>query len=303
MKAILCTLTTALLGLSVASSEDLKLPLGDREIALSQIEGGSGSSGPLLVSLHSNEKTAISAANEVLKSRSGSLYVLENGGERRMPVYSTTRRLTIDPNRVFSEAGVIRDLRMYSIFREGEARQCVQFGQDIIEKIEITKSRTVVALHNNTNGHFSLRSYLPGGSEAKAAAMVHHSDEDEDNFFLVTEKHLFEALRLRGFNVVLQDNKNAPDDGSLSVYCGRHGIPYVNVEAENGDLKNQIRMLEALFVELEKCRTSVELYSALPKDDGSWRGGVFTPLDALQIGNAVVSATGPGREQFRPTLR
>jgi hypothetical protein len=296
MKATFCILAAALLGLSLASSEDLKLALGDREIALSQIEGGSGSSGPLLVSLHSNEKTAISAAKELLKSRSGSLYVLENGGERRMPVYSRTKRLTIDPNRIFSEAGVIRDLRMYSIFREDEARQCVQFGQDIIEKIGITKSRTVVALHNNTNGHFSLRSYLPGGSEAKATAMVHQGDEDEDNFFLVTEKHLFEALRLRGFNVVLQDNKNAPDDGSLSVYCGRHGIPYVNVEAENGDLTNQIRMLEALIDELEKCRTSAELYSALPKTGGSWLERVIAPRDVLKIGNAVVSAAGSGGE-------
>lgn len=231
--------------------ETLKLPLGDREVSFSRIEGADAEGGPLLLSLHSDESTAILAATELLKRNSGTLYILENGGDRRIPVYSTTRRLTVDPNRIFSKAGITKDLRRFSIFRETEADHCAKFGQALLEMVGVTESRTVVALHNNTNGAYSIRSYLPGGSESKAAAKVHQGSDDEDNFFLVTEWHRFESLSTRGFNVVLQDNTNAPDDGSLSVHCGRHGIPYINVEAEKGNLEFQTRMLEALFEEFK----------------------------------------------------
>jgi hypothetical protein len=40
------------------------------------------------------------------------------------------------------------------------------------------------------------------------------------------------------------------DDGSLSVYCGKLGIPYVNVEAQHGHLVRQLKMLIFAFQEL-----------------------------------------------------
>ncbi|MEM7700105.1 MAG: M15 family peptidase, partial [Verrucomicrobiota bacterium] len=106
---------------------------------------------------------------------------------------------------------------------------------------------TVIALHNNTDGGYSLLSYLPGGSEAAAGADVHRSGADTDNFFLVTQERLFRSLKARNFNVALQDNRNAPEDGSLSVYCGKKGISYINVEAQHGDSAAQTQMLKALF--------------------------------------------------------
>jgi hypothetical protein len=44
---------------------------------------------------------------------------------------------------------------------------------------------------------------------------------------------------------MLQDNANVPDDGSMSVYFARQGIPYLNIEANNGHLKEQIEMVRA----------------------------------------------------------
>jgi hypothetical protein len=68
---------------------------------------------------------------------------------------------------------------------------------------------------------------------------------DRSDFFVATEPWIFDFLRGRRFSAVLQ--AGAPsDDGSLSVYCARQRIPYINVEARFGHLAEQVRMLEAL---------------------------------------------------------
>jgi hypothetical protein len=69
---------------------------------------------------------------------------------------------------------------------------------------------------------------------------------DPSDFDFVTERPVFEALRARGNNVVLQDNSRVTDDGSLSVYCGRVGKRYINVEAKHGHLSEQVKMLREL---------------------------------------------------------
>ena len=55
------------------------------------------------------------------------------------------------------------------------------------------------------------------------------------------------------FNVMLQDNANVPDDGSMSVYFARQRIPYLNIEANTDHLQEQIEMVRAarqMLVEL-----------------------------------------------------
>ena len=47
--------------------------------------------------------------------------------------------------------------------------------------------------------------------------------------------------------MILQDNENCIDDGSLSVYCGKRNIPYANVEAEDGHLTEQIFLISELI--------------------------------------------------------
>ena len=94
---------------------------------------------------------------------------------------------------------------------------------------------------------FSVLAYAKGGIYAHEAAKVHVArDKRPDDFFFVTEPALFEALKGRGYNTVLQDNAHATDDGSLSVRCAKDGIRYVNVEAQHGHLDAQRDMLRAL---------------------------------------------------------
>ena len=53
-----------------------------------------------------------------------------------------------------------------------------------------------------------------------------------------------DTLKDENINVVLQDNENCFDDGSLSVYCGKKQIRYANVEAEEGHLREQVFLIE-----------------------------------------------------------
>ena len=55
-----------------------------------------------------------------------------------------------------------------------------------------------------------------------------------------------------GFNVVLQNNANVTDDGSLSVYCGQREIEYVNVEAQHGHRGANRKMLKRMLRELKR---------------------------------------------------
>lgn len=228
-------------------AEPVKVPLGTRNVTFQKLESPVQKQGPILISLHSNESTSVRAARSLLGSHAGTLVIIDGGGQRRIPLKEGSNRVTIDPNRVFSLAGVKRDMDRFSIYSEAEAKQCAAFGEQIVKTFGISAARPVIALHNNTNGGYSIDSYLEGGSEAAAAVKVHRAPADPDNFFLVTHPKLFEDLRKAGFNVVLQDNQGAPDDGSLSVYCGKRGIVYVNVEAQHQADAEQTRMLEAVL--------------------------------------------------------
>lgn len=233
--------------LSPLQAEPVPVLLGTRSVNFQRLESPLKKEGPLLISLHSNEATSTAAARSLLGSYPGTLIILDGGGQRRIPLKEGSNRVTIDPNRVFSLAGVKRDMDRFSIYSEAEAKQCADFGERIVKTFGISANRPVIALHNNTNGGYSIDSYLEGGSEAAAAAKVSRAPVDPDNFFLVTHPKLFDDLVREEFNVVLQDNRNAPDDGSLSVYCGRRNITYVNVEAQHGAEAEQRRMLEAVL--------------------------------------------------------
>ena len=42
------------------------------------------------------------------------------------------------------------------------------------------------------------------------------------------------------------------NDGSLSVYCGLKGIPYANVEAEDGHVEEQISLIAEVVSVIEE---------------------------------------------------
>lgn len=215
---------------------------------------------PLFCNLHDDENTAVEAGLVALSRSGGRLVELRHGGTRDVRFRLDGQTFAVDPNRIFTTEGTRRTLAKLSR-RTIEAERAVdRFARDLLSIYSIELSDVVIALHNNTEGHYSARSYEKGGDLASDAATVFIKDgSDPDDFFFVTERAVFDALRRRGFNVILQDNRRVTDDGSLSVYCGRAGVRYINVEAQHGHREEQVAMILALREVLE------ELGRARPK--------------------------------------
>lgn len=213
--------------------------LGETEVQIRITQFGTGYT---LVAPHANEQTSIAAAKIVLPYVGGKLVEVVHAGGRNVAFTQGGVRHTFDPNRIFTDGGIRQTLgATYS----AEAHQSVKgFANALLAHI---KGPTVIALHNNTDGGYSLASYQAGERYARDASEVHVVEGvDHDNFFFTTSSLLFETLKAQGQNIVLQ-SADVTDDGSLSVFCARVGIPYVNVEAQHGHQEVQKQMLEALL--------------------------------------------------------
>lgn len=250
-----CALVSGLLVLAAAgchsqplrsSPERIPLRLGQTEITFAVHL--TDRSQPAFLVLHDNEDTAVDVGLERIRAGGGRLVEVQAQGGRLVELELDGQTWRFDPNRVFTEAGAEATLRAHN----GSAPSHVlaearRFAESVLEIYGSGSLELVITLHNNSQEQYSAISYLPGGDLALAAAAVHLPPEaDPDDFFYVTERRFFDALAAEGFPVVLQDNMRVTDDGSLSVWAARRGVPYVNVEAEHGHRERQIQMLEAL---------------------------------------------------------
>jgi hypothetical protein len=211
-----------------------------------------GTNSITLVNLHDDEQASVEAGRVVLEKHGGRLIELVHSGKRRVVFSLNGKEYSFDPNRIFSPAGIRLTVRGEGNIPE-EAYQAVQrFADEFLRYFRLDRQRQLITLHNNGEGDFSINSYRPGAEfEADTAQLYVNPDGDPDDFYFVTEEPTFQELRKRKFNVVLQDNRIRRDDGSLSVYAGRHSIAYANVEAEPQHLGEQIRMVEIAVQLLE----------------------------------------------------
>jgi hypothetical protein len=211
---------------------------------------------PAYLVLHDDEDTAVEAGLETLQSLGGRLVEVRARGRRLLSFDLGGQTWRFDPNRVFTDAGAEATLRSHSGGGDtpGDVLAEVRrFADAVLAVYGVNSTPLVITLHNNTEGDYSAASYMMGGGLARSAAAVHlPTGADPDDFFFVTDPGLFHALVLEGFPVVLQDNLQVTDDGSLSVWAGRRGIPYVNIEAQHGNRERQTQMLDALVRVLAK---------------------------------------------------
>lgn len=198
---------------------------------------------------HDDENTAVKAANAVIAKHGGKIFELKHGGHRNIAFKIENINYEVDPNRMFSRRGIKASLASQGQGNVSEASiDAVEgFSATVVKKIKgLSGNKLFVAIHNNSNGAYSVLSYRPGQKYADSAVSVSiNSALDPDDFYFVTDKKLYSQIAARGYNVVLQ-SLAAPDDGSLSVLAGRLGMTYVNVESQHGHAMIQQEMLELL---------------------------------------------------------
>ncbi len=219
--------------------------LGDAVVTVVVHEGNTD--GLTFVNLHENERTSIEAAIDHIRQAGGRFIHLEHTGDRNISFSVNGTPFVVDPNRIFTDVGIRATLENLSSFSDAAARKVIEFRDELLRIINIESLPVVVAVHNNTNDQYSILSYTEGGIyESDASHVRVNPDQDIDDFFFITETSWYEPIGAAGYNVAVQHPSSVTDDGSLSVYCGRHGIPYVNVEAEHGHLEEQLEMLDFL---------------------------------------------------------
>jgi hypothetical protein len=227
-------------------SEIIPFRLGQSEVAF--VIHAKDDAHPAFLVMHDDENTAVEAGLETVRARGGRLVEVQAQGGRIVEFELGEGTWRFDPNRIFTEAGVTATLLEYNGGAPPEVLTEVRrFADAVLAAYDVASPGPIITLHNNTEGRYSAASYLPGGDYARDAAAVHLPPEaSPDDFFFVTDRSIYDALVLEGFPVVLQDNSRMTDDGSLSVWAGRRGVPYVNVETKHGHRERQIEMLEAL---------------------------------------------------------
>jgi hypothetical protein len=253
---ILCALT-CLMGplawvvpsLCHAQDGDLVLETSTRQMQLGEMKIGVATTEAkgskfVYVNLHDDENTSAQAGLNVLKRTGGRLVELRHSGQRDLTFTLEGKEFRVDANRIFTDAGIRATLQKQSRYAENAARSVSRFAEALLAVYQLDGADAVIALHNNSEGNYSAFSYAGGGNFARdAEAVFIRKGSDPDDFFFVTERSVFEGLKLRGYNVVLQDNSRVTDDGSLSVYCGKARVRYINVEAKHGHLKEQTQMI------------------------------------------------------------
>jgi len=219
----------------------LGLSLGDSRIYL--LEHAAGTRDLTMINLHDDENSGVEAALNFVENKGGRFYELSHNGNRNITFDLEGVTYKFDPNRMFTEPGLRESMESFGPVSELAVGAVLEFKEQILEKLDLTRAGIVVAVHNNTDNNYSALSYTDNHDLVREAARYDLKDgQDPDNFFFVTDSKYYDQLANSRFNVVEQNNEMVTDDGSLSVYCASIGIPYVNIEAQHGEIDEQLAM-------------------------------------------------------------
>jgi len=194
--------------------------------------------------IHDNEDTGVKAAIEYIRFSGGSIVDSQYGDVRNFGFSHQNRKYQIDPNKIYSEYGIMEGLEYYGATHPEVNASLNAAAEMILEFYNGSKPEYILTLHNNTDGAFGINSYLKGYELELVADSLHiNFNMDPDDLILVTDEKLFTAIKKHNVNVVLQ-SRDAADDGSLSLYAMQKNIPYINVEVQHGHQLQNLQLIE-----------------------------------------------------------
>ncbi len=220
--------------------------LGEKNITIKVVQYGQLVS-PCCVNVHDNEATAVQAARSILEQQGGILIKIENNAQRLISFPFKGVTYSFDPNRIFSETGIKNTLKAKGKINPLAIAEVQKFAARLLQLIPDSAS-CIVALHNNTDGDYSVKTYQPGGTRHTDAKRVYADTwQDIDDIALTTDEILFNKMAGFGYNSILQDNVKVDKDGSLSVYYGELNRRYINIETQFGKTIQYKEMLGKLL--------------------------------------------------------
>lgn len=224
---------------------ETKFKLGETEIAI--YEQKSPTAGDIVfLNVHEDETTSIETLYRYADIDSIHFFYLRHQWTRRIAFTMEGGDYDFDPNRIFTKKGRKKTLKDGANYSGKANKQVKKLAKAILHRLP--EGHTVVAVHNNTDENYSIKSYDVGGDEAENTKSVYINPEtDPDDFIYTTDAYFFKAFKEIGVNVILQDNKGYVNDGSLSVYCGKNKIPYINIETQKGHFDAQMHLMKEVL--------------------------------------------------------
>ena len=200
----------------------------------------------LFLNVHEDEITSIETTEAYAAENPIHFIRIAHLNTRRLNFDIGSKTFSVDPNRIYTRKGRRNTLKDGGKFSLKAAKQVKSFANIFLDFL---KSREVIiAMHNNTDVNYSIKSYQAGGDEFQNTAEVFVNPEmDPDDFIYTTEKEYYDKLVAKNINVILQDNRKFVNDGSLSVYCGINGIKYINIEAQKGHYDEQLELIKVVM--------------------------------------------------------
>ncbi len=233
----------------IPSEKTIFYKLADKTIPLKIQQYGTRTD-IVFINLHDDEYTSVDATKRILETEGGLLIEVENGLKRNIQFLLGGKYYRFDPNRIFSKEGIEKSLAELGRSSAKAISEVEKFGKRILQLLP-ENAVCIIALHNNSPELFSALNYTAGNKRSKESKKVYiNPKEDADDFFLTTDAELYEKLADSGYNTILQDNKRCTEDGSLSVYCGKKNIRYVNCETEHGKMEQYYEMIKTLMAGL-----------------------------------------------------
>ncbi|HUC80314.1 MAG TPA: hypothetical protein VMR70_05325 [Flavisolibacter sp.] len=223
----------------VGTTQQHQFSFGEKKLTVTGTTYATGIPVQFLL-LHSNETTAAEVAGKVSAELGIDFLRIENNNQRLIDFELQKTAFRFDPNRIFSTEGIVASLQKLSQYAESAFQTIFYFREFLLGLVN--REKVIVAVHNNTDGAFSLLDY-----QKDETGLIHQNPAlDPDDFFITTDSLIFSRLKEANFNVALEYRDALADDGSLSIYSSRNNLHYVNVEAEHGHAKQQEEMLRAL---------------------------------------------------------
>ena len=187
--------------------------------------------------IHGDEETARGVLLQHMKTHHGVAFIIQ-GHTRDVPIGSGK----IDPNRMFSRPGAEANLRTLNPKWTAEQMQDAldlldRKREKLLRAFLSSDRRVTIALHNNSEA-YSVRNEI-GFSRQQSI----RQPGNPHAFFLCTDPGDYEVLASSPYNVVLQSDVRAPDDGSLSRRAAARLARYVNLEVRHGNAALQQEML------------------------------------------------------------
>jgi len=190
--------------------------------------------------IHENETTAGSVLAAHMKRFNGKAWLVQSPTR-----VIKTLTLQFDPNRMFNDDGLDKNLRRLNPqASQAERAQVIRTVAKDREKFlaEITPpgDGLLIVLHNNARG-YSVNDEIP-----ISAAVSLKAPGEPNDFFLCTRRSDFDKIQSSPYNAVLQDEPRGDEDGSLSRTMGRRYVRYINLETAIGRADKQREMIEWL---------------------------------------------------------